>query len=61
MVKLIVNPAMKETDPYLETFERFEAQAKHPPWVFPLPRRASRALPSWGSRLSSRRTGGSRT
>ena len=27
---------MKETDPYLETFERFEAQAKQPAWVFPL-------------------------
>jgi len=36
MVQLMAIPAMKETDPYLETFERFEAQAKQPPWVFPL-------------------------
>jgi Fe-S cluster assembly protein SufD len=36
MVQLMANPAMKETDPYLETFERFEAQAKQPSWVFPL-------------------------
>jgi len=27
---------MKETAPYIETFERFEAQAKQPAWVFPL-------------------------
>src|ERR1035437_7238537 len=36
MVLLMANPAMKETDPYLETFERFEAQAKQPAWIFPL-------------------------
>jgi Fe-S cluster assembly protein SufD len=36
MVQLMASPAMKETAPYLETFERFEAQAKQPPWVFPL-------------------------
>lgn len=36
MVQLMANPAMKETNPYLESFERFEAQAKQPPWVFPL-------------------------
>ena len=36
MVQVTANPAMKETDPYLETFERFEAQAKQPAWVFPL-------------------------
>src|SRR5208337_5188110 len=36
MVQLMANSATKETDPYLETFERFEAQAKQPPWVFPL-------------------------
>jgi Fe-S cluster assembly protein SufD len=36
MVQLMANPAMKDTDPYVETFERFEAQAKQPPWVFPL-------------------------
>jgi Fe-S cluster assembly protein SufD len=27
---------MKETDPYLETFERFAAQAKQPGWIFPI-------------------------
>jgi Fe-S cluster assembly protein SufD len=36
MVQLMANPAMKETDPYLESFERFEPQAKQPAWVFPL-------------------------
>ena len=36
MVQLMANPAMKETDQYLEKFERFEAQAKQPAWVFPL-------------------------
>ena len=36
MVQLMANPAIKETDPYLETFERFEEQAKQPAWVFPL-------------------------
>ena len=36
MVELMMNPAMKETDAYLETFERFEPQAKQPLWVFPL-------------------------
>ncbi len=36
MVQLMVSPTMKETDQYLETFERFEAQAKQPAWVFPL-------------------------
>ena len=28
--------AMKETDQYLEMFERFEAQAKRPAWIYPL-------------------------
>jgi Fe-S cluster assembly protein SufD len=36
MVQVTASPAMKETDPYLETFERFEEQAKQPAWVFPL-------------------------
>ncbi len=36
MVQLMANPATKETDPYLEKFERFEGQAKQPAWVFPL-------------------------
>ena len=36
MVQLTADPAMKEADQYLETFERFEAQAKQPAWVFPL-------------------------
>ncbi len=30
----MANSAMKETDPYVETFERFEARGKQPPWVF---------------------------
>jgi Fe-S cluster assembly protein SufD len=36
MVQRTADTAMKETDQYLETFERFEAQAKEPAWVFPL-------------------------
>ena len=36
MVQVTASLAMKETDPYLETFQRFEAQAKQPAWVFPL-------------------------
>ena len=36
MVQLMADPAMKETDPYLESFERFEEQAKQPAWAFPL-------------------------
>ncbi len=36
MVHLMAIPAMKETDPYLEKFERFEEQAKQPAWVFPM-------------------------
>src|ERR1017187_8204837 len=36
MVQLMANPALKETDSYLETFERFEEQAKQPAWVFPM-------------------------
>src|SRR2546426_6481038 len=36
MVQAMQNTAMKETDPYLEKFERFEREAKQPPWVFPL-------------------------
>jgi Fe-S cluster assembly protein SufD len=36
MVEVTGNPAMKETEQYLETFERFEAQAKQPGWIFPL-------------------------
>ena len=27
---------MKETDPYVEHFERFETQTKRPAWLFPL-------------------------
>ena len=30
-----VNPTMKETDPYLEKFERFEQEAKQPAWLLP--------------------------
>ena len=36
MVQLTADLAMKEADQYLETFERFEAQAKQPAWVMPL-------------------------
>ena len=27
---------MKETEPYLQKFARFENETKQPPWVFPL-------------------------
>src|ERR1035438_5991518 len=36
MVQMTADPAMKETDQYLETFERFETQAKQPAWIYPL-------------------------
>ena len=36
MVQVTENPTIKETDPRLEKFERFENEAKHPSWVFPL-------------------------
>ncbi len=36
MVQVTAYPAMKETEQYLEAFERFEAQAKEPGWIFPL-------------------------
>ena len=36
MVQTITDRIMKETEPHLEKFERFEQQAKHPAWVFPL-------------------------
>jgi Fe-S cluster assembly protein SufD len=36
MVQVTANPAMKDTDQYLATFERFEAQASRPAWVTPL-------------------------
>ena len=36
MVQVTANPAMKENDQYQQTFERFEAQAKQPAWIFPL-------------------------
>ena len=36
MVQLMATPIMKETDSYLETFERFDAQARQPAWAFPL-------------------------
>ena len=36
MVQLTADLVMKEADQYLETFERFEAQAKQPAWIFPL-------------------------
>src|SRR5437773_1532787 len=36
MVHAMQNAAVKETDPYLEKFGRFEREAKQPSWVFPL-------------------------
>src|SRR3954453_21002463 len=36
MVQAMTNRSMKETDPYLEKFERFEKQPTTPAWVFPL-------------------------
>jgi len=38
MMQTISNPAMKESDPYLEKFQRFENEgaAKHPSWLFPI-------------------------
>src|SRR5438552_10387112 len=36
MVQAKENAVMKQTDPHLEKFERFEKEAKQPPWVFPL-------------------------
>src|SRR2546421_3352092 len=36
MVQAMTNRSMKETDPYLQKFERFEKEPKHPAWVFPL-------------------------
>lgn len=36
MVQLIDSPAMKQTEPHQEKFERFEKEAKHPSWVFPV-------------------------
>ena len=36
MVQAVVDPIMKETEPYLQEFERFEQAAKQPAWVSPL-------------------------
>src|SRR5438309_6805061 len=36
MVRMLENPTMKETDPRLAKFERFEKEARQPSWVFPL-------------------------
>src|SRR5437870_10821587 len=36
MIEVTTDAAMKEAEPYLEKFERFEKEAKQPPWVFPL-------------------------
>ena len=35
MIATKPNQAMKDTDPYLAKFERFEKEAKQPPWLFP--------------------------
>src|SRR3982751_4145288 len=31
-----LDPIMTETAPFMEKFERFEKEAKQPPWLFPL-------------------------
>ena len=36
MVQTIEKPAMNQTEQHLEKFARFEKQASHPAWVFPL-------------------------
>ena len=36
MIATKPDPLMKETDPYLAKFERFEKEAKQPSWLFPL-------------------------
>ena len=36
MVKADTNIATRATDPYLQRFEKFEREAKHPSWVYPL-------------------------
>src|SRR5580765_711221 len=38
MAQTTENQLMKQTDPYLQKFERFESEAagKHPSWLFPI-------------------------
>src|SRR5947208_12026464 len=36
MIEAMENPSMKETDPHLTQFERFESEPKQPSWLFPL-------------------------
>jgi Fe-S cluster assembly protein SufD len=36
MVQAVEDMAIKETEPHLEAFKRFETEAKQPSWVFPL-------------------------
>jgi Fe-S cluster assembly protein SufD len=36
MLETLDKAVMKETEPFLKKFERFEAEAKQPAWVFPL-------------------------
>src|SRR5712675_1360205 len=36
MIEATEYPAMKENDPHLARFERFETEPKQPSWVFPL-------------------------
>jgi len=36
MIATKTEQMMKETDPYLAKFERFENEAKQPSWLFPL-------------------------
>ena len=36
MVQTTQNPSIKAADPHVTKFERFEKEAKQPPWLFPL-------------------------
>ncbi len=36
MLETISQPVMKETDPYLAQFERFESEGQHPSWLLPI-------------------------
>src|SRR5256885_16983146 len=36
MVQAMARRGVKESDPHLQKFERFEKEPKHPSWVFPL-------------------------
>src|SRR5262245_423488 len=36
MTEATANPAMKDSDPHLAEFKRFESEPKQPAWLFPL-------------------------